>query len=77
MNEFISVVMPLYNEEKYIKNCIESLLEQDYPTGNMEWIFIDGYSTDSTRNILKSFQEKFPVLIKILDNPHNHYYHLS
>lgn len=69
MNEFISVVMPLYNEEKYIKNCIESLLEQDYPTGNMEWIFIDGYSTDSTRNILKSFQEKFPVLIKILDNP--------
>ena len=42
-NEIIaSVVMPVYNEERYIKKCIDSLLMQDYPKSNMEWIFVDG-----------------------------------
>lgn len=65
----VSMVMPLYNEEKYIKNCIESLLLQDYPVSNMEWIFVDGQSTDNTKAILESYKEKYPKLIKIFDNP--------
>lgn len=69
MNEFISIVMPLYNEEKYIHNCIESLLEQDYPKENMEWIFVDGCSTDATKKILNEFRKKYTNLIKVYDNP--------
>lgn len=69
MNDFISVVMPLYNEERYIKNCLESLLNQDYPQENMEWIFVDGCSTDNTKKILFSYQRNYPNLIRILDNP--------
>ena len=68
-NIVVSMVMPLYNEEKYIKNCIESLLLQDYPLSNMEWIFVDGMSTDNTKAILQSYKEKYPQLIKIYDNP--------
>lgn len=66
---FISVVMPIYNEEKYISQCIESLLKQDYPKDKMEWIFVDGCSTDNTVSILNDYQNKNPGLIKVFNNP--------
>lgn len=66
---FISVVMPVYNEEKYIENCIDSLLLQDYPQECMEWIFVDGMSSDRTRELIGSYIEKYPKLIKLLSNP--------
>ncbi len=69
MKEFISIVMPLYNEEKYISNCIESLLKQDYPLDSMEWIFVDGFSKDNTKKILFEYKGRYPKLIKVLDNP--------
>lgn len=69
-NLTVSVVMPLYNEEKYIENCIESLLLQDYPQDDMEWIFVDGGSTDRTVEILKAYEEKYPHLIRVYNNPH-------
>ena len=69
-NEIIaSVVMPVYNEERYIKKCIDSLLMQDYPKSNMEWIFVDGCSLDRTVDILKEYQGEYPELIKVLHNP--------
>lgn len=70
MNELISVVMPLYNEEKYISGCIESLLQQDYPLENMEWLFVDGMSTDKTKSILLKYEQDYPGLIKVFDNPY-------
>ena len=68
--KYVSIIMPLYNEEKYIDNCIESLLLQDYPIEKMEWIFVDGGSDDNTVSMLKKYREKYPDLIKIFDNPH-------
>lgn len=65
----VSVVMPVYNEEKYIENCILSLLQQDYPKEQMEWIFVDGGSTDKTVSIIKKYINQFPKLIKLYDNP--------
>ncbi|MBE6701161.1 MAG: glycosyltransferase family 2 protein [Ruminococcaceae bacterium] len=65
----VSVVMPVYNEEKYIEKCIDSLLLQDYPTEKMEWIFVDGCSNDKTVEILEKYQKKYPELIKIFKNP--------
>lgn len=61
--------MPVYNEEKYINNCIESLLLQDYPLSCMEWIFVDGMSTDKTRQIIELYIKEYPKLIKLLNNP--------
>ena len=61
MNEIIvSVVMPVYNEEKYLEKCIRSLLAQDYPKENMEWIFVDGGSKDKTLEILDGFLNEYP-----------------
>lgn len=65
----VSVVTPVYNESKYIDKCIKSLLEQDYPMNNMEWIFVDGNSTDDTVERIKKYQAQYPKLIKIKSNP--------
>ena len=65
----VSVVMPVYNEESYIEGCIKSLLNQDYKKSHMEWIFIDGESSDATVSMIKKFQSDYPNLIKLYNNP--------
>ena len=47
----LSVIVPIYNEEKYIAKCIESIVSQDYPKDDLEVIFVDGMSSDKTRSI--------------------------
>lgn len=64
----VSVVMPVYNESRFINNCIQSLLRQDYPLALMEWIFVDGISTDDTVKIIAQYRKKYPKLIKIEKN---------
>lgn len=65
----VSVVMPVYNESRYINNCIESLLQQDYPHKKMEWIFVDGNSSDDTVQKIEYYRQHYPNLIKVLNNP--------
>ena len=45
-NEKISVLVPVYNEEKYLNQCIESVVNQKYQ--NWELILIDDGSTDTS-----------------------------
>ncbi len=54
---FISIVVGIRNEERYIEECIESLLRLDYPQNSYEIIIVDGMSTDKTRELV----EKYPV----------------
>lgn len=44
----VSVIIPVYNEEKYIDQCVTSLTKQTYSSENIEWLFIDGGSNDKT-----------------------------
>lgn len=64
----ISVICPIYNEEKYIEACIQSVLRQEYPANEMEVLFVDGMSTDRTREIVKQYAAEHPF-IHLLDNP--------
>lgn len=66
---FISVIVPVYNEELYLDACVGSMLAQDYPKESMEWFFVDGMSTDRTLERLEAYQSRFPGLIHILKNP--------
>ncbi len=65
----VSVIMPVYNESKYIAKCIDSLLMQDYPIDDMEWVFVDGASPDNTKEIIGQYIERYPDLIRVYDNP--------
>lgn len=65
----LSVIIPTYNEEKYIALCIESIIHQDYPKDDLEVLFIDGMSVDRTREIIEQYCGKF-LYMRMLDNPH-------
>ncbi len=56
---FVSVVIPIRNEEKYLKNCLNSLINQDYGLENFEIVIVDGISDDNTIQIVEEFKEKY------------------
>ena len=60
----IVIITPTYNAEKYIANCIRSVLQQDYE--NYQMIVIDDCSTDETYDIAKAFDDD--KKIKVLRN---------
>jgi len=66
MNTNISVIMSVYNGEKYLHEAIESILNQKYK--DFEFIIIDDGSTDDTADILKTFRDS---RMKIITNHHN------
>ena len=60
----VSVVLPTLNERHFIRDCLDSLLVQDYPA-ILELLVIDGGSTDGTRGIVGDA----PQPVRLVDNP--------
>lgn len=58
----ISVILSTYNDEKYIAEAIESVLNQTYK--HFEFIIVDDGSTDNTNRIIKSFDDERIVLVE-------------
>ena len=65
---FVSVVVPIYNEERYIASAIESIVGQDYGLEHMEILLVDGGSDDRTVEIIHRYQKEYPQIL-LLDNP--------
>jgi len=63
----VSIIMTVYNKEKYLDSCIKSMLRQTY--SNIELILIDDCSTDKSKNILERYKN-IPN-IKIIYNSEN------
>ena len=63
---YVSVLIPMHNEEKVAENVLNALLNTDYPKDRIEIIPIDDNSTDRTREILEDYSSKYPHLIKPL-----------
>ncbi|HKQ79245.1 MAG TPA: glycosyltransferase family 2 protein [Blastocatellia bacterium] len=61
----VSVVLPVRNEAHYITRSLTAVMSQDYPLDLMEVIVADGMSTDGTREIIGSFQARYPNLLMI------------
>ena len=55
----ISIIVPVYNGERYIKSLLESLFSLEYPKDDYEIIVIDNNSNDRTREIVKKFSINF------------------
>lgn len=64
----ITIVVPTYNEEKYIDRCLASVFMQDYPKKLLEVMVVDNYSTDRTVAIAK----RYPVTIIMSMVKNNH-----
>ena len=66
---FVSIIVPVYNNENQIGHCIESLLSLNYPSSNVEIIVVDNNSKDDTYRII----QKFPVISLIEDSIQSSY----
>lgn len=65
----VSVIIPCYNEERFIGKALANLAEQ-YPQEDYEIIVVDGMSDDHTRDVVAAFQQSHPeIAIRLLDNP--------
>lgn len=68
MNPKITVIIPCFNEENYIENCLQSVVNNDYPKEDTEIIIVDGNSNDTTVQIIEKFQKENSNII-LLHNP--------
>lgn len=66
--KLVSIIVPVYNKEKYIENCITSILNQTY--SDLELILVNDCSTDNSFNICKTFAEidKRIILVDLAEN---------
>lgn len=67
-NPFYSIIIPAYNVEKFLSECLDSVIFQSYK--DYEILLIEDKSTDSTLNIAKEYVEKFEA-IKLIENKIN------
>ena len=65
-NPLVSIITVVYNGEKHIEQTINSVLNQTY--SNIEYIIIDGDSTDNTLNIIKKYEDKIAHFISEKDS---------
>lgn len=60
MSYLISVVLPVHNCEKYLRECLDSIVNQSLGIENIEVIVVDDASTDGTYEIAKEYESKYP-----------------
>ena len=62
-NDLVSIIVPVYNVEKYLKKCVDSIINQTYK--NLEIVLVDDGSTDNSGMICDEYAKK-DSRIKIL-----------
>lgn len=68
MSYRVAIIIPTFNEERYIEACIHSISKQTFSFAEMDVMIVDGRSTDSTRSIVNILSQKY-VNVRLLDNP--------
>lgn len=64
MEQKVSIILPVYNAEKYLQRCIDSIIGQDY--NSIELIAIDDGSKDGSWDILKEYQDRYPSKVIVI-----------
>ena len=63
----VSIIVPCYNVEKYIRRCIDSIINQTIGFDYVELILVDDVSTDGTLDILKEYEQLYPDNIIVIE----------
>ncbi|MFH1036558.1 MAG: glycosyltransferase family 2 protein [Patescibacteria group bacterium] len=67
---FVSVIVPCRNEERFIAECLESIISNDYPKERLEVLVMDGMSKDKTKEIIENVKSKNSGSgIRLIENP--------
>jgi len=66
-HSLVTVIIPVRNEGRYIRECLDSIVGQDYPPDKLEILLVDGLSEDGTREIIQQYQMRHKA-IRLIDN---------
>ncbi|TAK34809.1 MAG: glycosyltransferase family 2 protein [Chloroflexota bacterium] len=64
----VSLIIPCRNEAGFIGACLDSIVRNDLPRGQLEILVVDGMSDDGTREVVRQYARRYPF-IRLLDNP--------
>ena len=67
----ISIIVPIYNQEKYLNKSLESIINQTFGFENIELILVDDCSTDNSKHIIKDYSSKYNNIIPIFLEKNN------
>lgn len=65
----VSIIIPSYNSEIYISNCLDSIFSQTHD--DLEVVLVDDCSTDHSYDIMRSYEKREPRRLKLVRNPEN------
>ena len=67
----LSIIVPVYNAEKWLRRCVDSLLNQDLPREDYEIILVDDGSADGSPMICDEYQAAHAGLVRVIHQPNN------
>ena len=67
MGTLVSIIIPCYNEEKFIGECLQSIVDQSYPPELIEVIVIDGNSTDKSVSIVQKYSKSLSKITQLIN----------
>ena len=73
MNKLLTLVIPTYNMEKYLRRCLDSLIVPDEQMQLLEVLIINDGSKDSSSKIAHEYQDKYPDAFKVIDKENGNY----
>lgn len=68
MSKLLTIVIPCYNVEQYLHECLDSILLAEY-NDSLEVLAINDGSKDNTLSILSRYSSKYPEMLRVIDKP--------
>ena len=67
MNKILTIIIPTYNMEKYLRRCLDSLIIDEEGMKQLEVLVINDGSKDSSSQIAHEYQDKYPDTFRVID----------
>lgn len=73
MNKILTIIIPTYNMEKYLRRCLDSLIIDEEGMKQLEVLVINDGSKDSSSQIAHEYQDKYPDTYRVIDKENGNY----
>ena len=73
MNKILTIIIPTYNMEKYLRRCLDSLIIDEEEMKQLEVLVINDGSKDSSSQIAHEYQDKYPDTFRVIDKENGNY----
>ncbi len=72
-NKILTIIIPTYNMEKYLRKCLDSLIVSEENMQRLEVLVVNDGSKDSSSQIAHEYQEKYPQTFRVIDKENGNY----